>query len=78
VAAKNPYMFAGDAAMTLNFIKADKTGGLRDGDRQAEGSVAEKHEPHAENSRRWGWKIFKASEAGPNGQYFMCRSSIPW
>ena len=24
-AAKNPYMFSGDGAMTLNFIKADKT-----------------------------------------------------
>src|SRR6266705_6776420 len=23
--AKNPYIFSGDAAMTLNFIKADKT-----------------------------------------------------
>ena len=64
--AKNPYIFTGDGAMTLNFIKADKTadfemviGKLKEG--------LQKSPNPARKQQAAGWKFFKAAEAGPNG-----------
>jgi hypothetical protein len=64
--AKSPYLFSGDVAMTLHFIKADKTadfetilGKLREALQAA--ATPERAEQAA------SWKIFKATETGPNG-----------
>ena len=64
--AKSPYLFSGDAAMTLHFIKADKTadfetilGKLREALQSA--AKPERAEQAA------SWKMFKASETGPSG-----------
>ena len=64
--AKNPYIFNGDGAMTLNFIKADKTADFE----MVMGKLKEalpKSDKPARKQQAAGWKIFKAAEAGPNG-----------
>jgi len=66
VAAKNPYMFAGDAAMTLNFIKADKTADFEMVIAKLKEALQKSTNP-TRKQQAMGWKIFKASEAGPNG-----------
>jgi len=65
-AAKNPYMFAGDAAMTLNFIKADKTADFEMVINKLKEALQKSSNP-TRKQQAMGWKIFKASEAGPNG-----------
>ena len=65
-AAANPFVFPGDGGVILNFVKADKTadfemvlGKLKEA--LAKSEKAERKEQAA------GWKIFKATEPGPNG-----------
>ena len=64
--AKTPYMFTGDAAITLNFIKADKTadfemivGKLRE--------ALEKSTTPERAQQAASWKVYKAAEPAPNG-----------
>jgi hypothetical protein len=64
--AKSPYMFTGDAAITLNFIKADKTADFE--------MIVGKLQDALENSAKpervqqaASWKVYKAAETAPNG-----------
>lgn len=64
--AKSPYVFGGDAAMILNFIKSDKVadfemviGKLREG--------LSKSEKPERKQQAASWKFFKAAEGGPGG-----------
>jgi hypothetical protein len=64
--AKSPYMFTGDAAITLNFIKADKTADFE----TIVGKLKEALETSAKPERvqqAASWKVYKAAEPAPNG-----------
>jgi hypothetical protein len=64
--AKSPYMFTGDAAITLNFIKADKTADFE----MIVGKLKEALEKSAKPERAQqasSWKVYKAAETAPNG-----------
>src|SRR5262249_1573973 len=64
--ANNPFVFPGDGGVILNFVKADKTGDFE----MVLGKVKEglaKAEKAERKQQAAGWKVFKASEPGPNG-----------
>ena len=64
--AKSPYVFTGDAAITLNFIKADKTADFE----MIVGKLKEALEksPKPERAQQAAsWKVYKAAETAPNG-----------
>ncbi len=63
---KNAYMFAGDAAMTLNFIKADKTADFELVMGRLKDALANS-EKAGRKQQAASWKIFKAAEPGPSG-----------
>lgn len=65
-APKNPYMFSGDGAMTLNFIKADKTADFEMVISKLKEALQKSPNP-TRKQQATGWKFFKAAEAGPNG-----------
>jgi hypothetical protein len=64
--AKNPYIFSGEAAMTLNFIKADKTADFETVIGKLKDALAKSDKPERKQQAA-SWKIFKASEPGANG-----------
>ena len=62
----NPYVFAGDGALLLNFIKADKTADYE----MIVGKLKEalqKSEKPERKQQAESWKVFKAAEAGAGG-----------
>jgi hypothetical protein len=64
--AKSPFAFAGDGALVLNYIKADKTADFE----MVVGKIKEalaKTESAERKQQAAGWKIFKAAEPGPGG-----------
>ena len=65
-AAKSPYVFASDAALILNFIKADKTADFEMVMAKLKEALAKSDKPQRKEQAA-GWKLFKAAEAGPNG-----------
>ena len=65
-AAKSPYVFASDAALILNFIKADKTADFEMVMAKLKEALAKSDKPERKQQAA-GWKLFKAAEAGPNG-----------
>jgi len=64
--AKNPYVFDGDGAMTLNFIKADKAADFEMVLGKLKEALAKSEKPGRKEQAK-GWKFFKAAEPGPNG-----------
>ena len=64
--AKNPYIFEGDGAMTLNFIKADKSADFEMVLGKLKEALAKSDKPQRKQQAQ-GWKFFKAVEPGPNG-----------
>jgi hypothetical protein len=63
---KSPYVFSADAALSLNFIKADKTADFE----MIVGKLREALQKSTKPERAQqtaSWKIYKASEPGPNG-----------
>lgn len=65
-AAKSPFMFAGDGAMVLNYIKADKTADFEMVVEKIKEALAKSENPDRRRQSQ-GWKIFKAAEPGPGG-----------
>ena len=65
-AAKSPYVFASDAALILNFIKADKTADFEMVMAKLREALAKSDKPERKQQAA-AWKIFKAAEGGPNG-----------
>jgi len=64
--AKSPYTFTGDAAITVNVVKADKTADFE----MVVGKLQEALQNSARSERAEqasGWKVYKASEPGPSG-----------
>src|SRR5262245_21750406 len=65
-AQPNPFVFPGDGGVILNFVKADKTADFE----MVLGKVKEalaKSDKAERKQQATGWKVFKASEPGPNG-----------
>jgi len=63
--ANNPFVFPGDGGVILNFVKADKTADFE----TVLGKVKEglaKSEKAERKQQATGWKVFKATEPGPN------------
>jgi hypothetical protein len=62
----SPFMFAGDGALVLNYIKADKTADFEMVVGRIKEALAKSEKPERK-SQAAGWKIFKAAEPGPGG-----------
>ena len=65
-AAKSPFNFAGDGALVLNYIKADKTADFETVVGKIKEALAKSEKPERK-AQAAGWKIFKAAEPGPGG-----------
>lgn len=72
----NPYVFASDGALLLNFIKADKTADYE----MIVGKLKEalqKSEKPERKQQAESWKVFKASEAGAGGAVIYVSTVYP-
>jgi hypothetical protein len=65
-AAPNPFVFPGDGGVILNFVKADKTADFEMVLGKVKEGLAKSEKPERKQQAA-GWKVFKASEPGPNG-----------
>src|SRR5262249_60973067 len=64
--ANNPFVFPGDGGVILNFVKADKTADFESVLTKVKEGLAKSEKPERKQQAT-GWKVFKASEPGPNG-----------
>src|SRR5262245_36252376 len=64
--ANNPFAFPGDGGVILNFVKADKTADFESVLTKVKEGLAKSEKPERKQQAT-GWKVFKASEPGPNG-----------
>jgi hypothetical protein len=65
-AQPNPFMFNSDAAMLTFFIKPDKAGDFEKVMAKLHEALANSDKPERKQQAA-GWKLYKATEAGPNG-----------
>ena len=65
-AAPNPFVFPGDGGVILNFVKADKAADFEMVLGKVKEALAKSEKPERKQQAT-GWKVFKASEPGPNG-----------
>ncbi len=65
-AAPNPFVFPGDGGVILNFVKADKTADFEMVLGKVKEALAKSEKPERKQQAT-GWKVLKASEAGPGG-----------
>jgi hypothetical protein len=66
---KSPFMFAGDGALVLNYIKADKTADFEMVLGKIKDALAKSEKPERKQQAA-GWKIFKSPDpAGANTLY---------
>ena len=65
-AKASPFNFAGDGALVLNYIKADKTADFESVVAKVKEALLKSEKPERK-SQAAGWKIFKAAEPGPGG-----------
>jgi len=63
---QSPYAFAGDAAMTLNFIKPDKAADFEMIVAKLKEALQRSTNPERLQQAA-SWKVYKADEPGPNG-----------
>ncbi|MGE3955351.1 MAG: hypothetical protein AB7H96_01430 [Vicinamibacterales bacterium] len=62
----NPYIFAGDGALLLNFIKADKVADYEMIIGKLKEALQKSDKPERKQQAE-NWKVFKAAEAGAGG-----------
>ena len=62
----NPFMFSSDAAMLTFYIKADKAADFEKVMAKLHDALANSDKPERKQQAA-GWKLYKASDAGPNG-----------
>ena len=62
----NPYVFAGDGAVLLNFIKADHVADFEMILGKLKEALAKSEKPERKQQAE-SWKVFKANEPGPAG-----------
>ena len=65
-AKASPFSFAGDGALVLNYIKADKTADFENVVGKVRESLLKSEKPERK-AQAAGWKVFKAAEPGPGG-----------
>ena len=65
-AQPNPFVFNSDAAMLTFFIKPDKAGDFEKVMAKLHEALANSDKPERKQQAA-GWKLYKATEAGPNG-----------
>jgi hypothetical protein len=65
-AQPSPFVFNSDAGVILNFVKADKTADFESVLNKLKEGLAKSEKPERK-AMAAGWKIFKASDPGPNG-----------
>jgi hypothetical protein len=75
-AQKSPYVFAGDAAVILNFVKADKTADFEMVIGKLKEALA-KSEKAERKQQAASWKIYKAAESGPAGSVIYVSTMEP-
>jgi hypothetical protein len=75
-AQKSPYVFAGDAAAILNFVKADKTGDFEMVIGKLKEALAKSEKPDRKQQAA-SWKIYKAAEGGPGGSVIYVSTMAP-
>src|SRR5262252_8436096 len=63
--ANNPFVFPGDGGVILNFVKADKTADFESVLAKVKEGLAKSEKPERKQQAA-GWKVFKATEGGPN------------
>ena len=64
--AANPFVFPGDGGVIFNFVKADKTADFEMVMGKLKEALAKSEKPERKQQAA-GWKILKATEAGPGG-----------
>jgi hypothetical protein len=64
--AANPFVFPGDGGVILNFVKADKTADFEMVIGKLKEALTKSEKPERKEQAA-GWKVFKATEPGPNG-----------
>ena len=64
--AKNPYTFTGDAAITIIVVKADKIADFDMIVNKLQEALQKSTKPER-GQQAASWKVYKASEPGPNG-----------
>jgi hypothetical protein len=64
--AKSPYAFTGDAAITINVIKADKIADFEMIVGKLQDALQKSSKPERAQQAA-SWKVYKAAEAGPSG-----------
>ena len=75
-AAKNPYVFAGDGALLLNFIKAEKTADFEMIVAKLKEALAKSEKPERKQ-QAVGWRVFKAAESGAGGAAIYVSTIYP-
>jgi len=65
-APKNPYIFAGDGALLLNFIKADHAADYEMIVQKVKEALMKSDKPERKQQAE-NWKVFKAAEPGAGG-----------
>ena len=75
-AQKSQYVFAGDAALILNFVKADKTGDFEMIMGKLKEALAKSDKPERKQQAA-SWKIYKAAEGGPGGSVIYVSTMAP-
>lgn len=74
--AKNPYVFATDGALLLNFIKPDKTGDFEMIIAKLKEALAKSDKPERKEQAA-SWRIFKAAEQGAGGAAIYVSTIFP-
>lgn len=75
-AQKSPYVFASDAAVLLNFVKADKTADYEMVIGKLKEALAKSDKPERKQQAA-SWKIYKAAEGGPGGAVIYVSTMEP-
>ena len=75
-AKKSPDVFAGDGAVILNFVKADKTADFEMVMGKLKEALAKSEKPDRKQQAA-SWKIYKAAEGGPGGAVIYISTMLP-
>jgi hypothetical protein len=65
-AKPSPFLFNSDAGVIFNFVKADKTADFESVMNKLKEGLAKSEKPERK-AMAAGWKVFKATDPGPNG-----------
>lgn len=75
-AKASPFSFAGDGALVLNYIKADKTTDFENVVAKVREALLKSEKPERK-AQASGWKVLKAAEPGPGGAVLYVWIVVP-